>query len=329
MISLGSDEQGDETEHSLEITIKLHQLKPGAAPAQRSAEENATVRRERNEAKHARMRDLEKLFENMQSSAGTGSSETLSGTIDASTSWRVHYPLHAAAEAGDMVQVDRLIDSSRTSDEKLLDSVDGLERSPMHYAASHGRLEVVDTLLNKGARIDLADVCHHTPLHKAAAAGHISVIRTLALALADTNARALGGVTPLMLACKGGHLECVEVLVRHGARREETDEDGLTAASYAPHHAPALQSLLSTNVHSRGELRVHVDDAALASSHHDEQFNTVKHDLARRVRSMLSALEGLDLSLPQSLPQGRVSSVPLSRHLGVHVSLSRCAFLHF
>ena len=129
----------------------------------------------------------------------------------ASTDWRIHYPLHAAAEAGDLAAVERLLEKPDARREKLIDSTDGLERSALHYAAGRGRLEVVDALLNKGARVDRTDLSMHTALHKAAAAGHTSIVRTLALALADTNAVAKGGVTPIMLAAKASHIECVQV----------------------------------------------------------------------------------------------------------------------
>ena len=82
---------------------------------------------------------------------------------------------------------------------------------PSSWGAGRGRLEVVDLLLNKGARVDGTDSANQTALHKAAASGSTSVCRTLALALADTNAVCNGGVTPLMLAAKSANLECAQV----------------------------------------------------------------------------------------------------------------------
>ena len=40
-----------------------------------------------------------------------------------------------------------------------IDATDGLHRTALHYAAGRGRLEVVDALLNKGARVDTAGIC--------------------------------------------------------------------------------------------------------------------------------------------------------------------------
>jgi hypothetical protein len=108
-------------------------------------------------------------------------------------------------------QVEHILERPGSYSEKVIDSTDGLDRTALHYAAGRGRLEVVDLLLNKGARVDATDSANQTALHKAAASGTTSVCRTLALALADTNAVCNGGVTPLMLAAKSANLECAQV----------------------------------------------------------------------------------------------------------------------
>lgn len=46
---------GADGEHSLDITIKVLAASVRAAPAQRTAEQNATVRRDREDARRARM----------------------------------------------------------------------------------------------------------------------------------------------------------------------------------------------------------------------------------------------------------------------------------
>ena len=147
------------------------------------------------------------LFDSLRKTKGQTSTTESTG----SSCWKTHFPLHAAAEAGNREEVERILDRPGSYSEKLIDSLDGLDRTALHYAAGRGRLEVVDLLLNKGARSDATDMSHQTPLHKAAAVGSTSVCRTLALALADTNAVCNGGVTPLMLAAKAADLECVQV----------------------------------------------------------------------------------------------------------------------
>ena len=52
-----------EPEHSLDITVKTHAASMHSAlPARRTTEQSAAVRRERNEARLARMKDLEKVM---------------------------------------------------------------------------------------------------------------------------------------------------------------------------------------------------------------------------------------------------------------------------
>lgn len=47
---------GADGEHSLDITIKVLAVTVRAAPAQRTLEQNATVRRDREDARRARMK---------------------------------------------------------------------------------------------------------------------------------------------------------------------------------------------------------------------------------------------------------------------------------
>ena len=104
-----ADADGGDLEYSMDITVKVHQASMHAAtPASRTAEQNAAVKRERLEARQARMKDLEKLFEDLHTAKTTG--DKMSSTQSQSTNWRVHYPLHAAAEVGDGSEVQRLLD---------------------------------------------------------------------------------------------------------------------------------------------------------------------------------------------------------------------------
>ena len=59
--SAGDGEQGGAPEHCLDITVKVQAANLHVAPASRSAEQNAAVRKERNEARLARKHDLEKV----------------------------------------------------------------------------------------------------------------------------------------------------------------------------------------------------------------------------------------------------------------------------
>jgi ankyrin repeat protein len=72
-------------------------------------------------------------------------------------------------------------------------------RTPMHYAAAAGNLEIVKTLQAAGANIHAVDIRGSTPLHDAAAAGHRKVyIYLLELDASDTT-RDNDGKTPAEL----------------------------------------------------------------------------------------------------------------------------------
>jgi ankyrin repeat protein len=67
--------------------------------------------------------------------------------------------------------VERLLERPRAHSSHSIDKTDGLHRSALMYAAARGRLDVVDLLLNKGARVDLEDLSCHTALHKVSGFG--------------------------------------------------------------------------------------------------------------------------------------------------------------
>jgi ankyrin repeat protein len=76
-------------------------------------------------------------------------------------------------------------------------------RGPLHVAAEQGALDVVQLLLNNGARVDIVDVNGCTPVHLAAELGtpvHQEVVKRLALAGADVNATSSLRKSPLHCA---------------------------------------------------------------------------------------------------------------------------------
>jgi ankyrin repeat protein len=114
---------------------------------------------------------------------------------------------------------------------------DNRGRTPLFYAALHGRDEYIELLVNYGARVtERADSDLTTPLHWACWAGHAkcvrrllqerrerdrsySSVRTRGVLRADPYARDERGRTPLHAlmygACKRGHLRALDVLLRY------------------------------------------------------------------------------------------------------------------
>ena len=61
--------------------------------------------------------------------------------------------------------------------------------TPLHVAASHGRIEVVKILLNNGADMNAKTEDGHTPLHWAASHGHTEIVKIFLNNGADMNAK--------------------------------------------------------------------------------------------------------------------------------------------
>lgn len=108
------------------------------------------------------------------------------------------------------------------------------------FAAQGGSAEVLRALLDD-PRTDLHAPAEHvsslggrTPLHFAAHGGHVDVADFLIRSGADADARTTKeGHTHLCLAAAGGHAEVVELLLRHGAQPDVAAADGQTPLQLA------------------------------------------------------------------------------------------------
>ena len=126
-------------------------------------------------------------------------------------------PLHSAALHGDLEVVQKLIEYYAD-----VSAEDDQGRTPL-YVASEGRnlkrCSVLHLLLEHGADIDARADDGQTPLHNASAFGALEVARLLVERGADVNARAEDGRTPLhkALASYRVSLELVQMLLEHGA----------------------------------------------------------------------------------------------------------------
>jgi ankyrin repeat protein len=153
-----------------------------------------------------------------------------------------------AIRKGDVAAVKALVEKAPT----LVDSRDGVSMTPLHYAALGGNLELVNYLLDKGAKIDLKSARLKTPLHLAAMndlkdavaallkggaalepkddylrtalilcareRGQAATGRVLIEAGADVNAVDKFGDSALDLAAWRGKREFVDLLLEKGAR---------------------------------------------------------------------------------------------------------------
>nr|XP_033803634.1 ankyrin repeat and SOCS box protein 9 isoform X2 [Geotrypetes seraphini] len=93
--------------------------------------------------------------------------------------------------------------------------------SPMHDAAFHGRLLVLDKLINQ---VNDASIKWHTPLFNACVSGSLACVNLLVQHGASPNS-ACDLASPIHEAAKRGYTECVEALVSHGANLQLNVKD--------------------------------------------------------------------------------------------------------
>jgi cytohesin len=121
-------------------------------------------------------------------------------------------PLHAAADAGDVVAIDRI--AKRQPD--LINAPEAGDHTPLHVAIARGKREAVEHLLQDGANLEARDVCRWTPLHMAVDNNRKEIVEFLLARGADVNARDCHGKTPLALALKEHRDDIVRILRQHG-----------------------------------------------------------------------------------------------------------------
>ncbi|KAL3973385.1 calmodulin-regulated spectrin-associated protein [Sarotherodon galilaeus] len=92
------------------------------------------------------------------------------------------------------------------------------DRSPLHDAASQGRLLALRTLIVQGHNVNVLTIDHVTPLHEACLGDHVACARALIDAGANVNASTIDGVTALFNACTVGSVACTEILLENGAK---------------------------------------------------------------------------------------------------------------
>ncbi|XP_046408906.1 ankyrin repeat domain-containing protein 27-like [Ischnura elegans] len=110
--------------------------------------------------------------------------------------------------------------------------------TPLHAAASHGRVEMVKALVSAGASLDLRTRSGAaTPLHLACRRGRVGVARALLEAGADACAADAAGDTALHHCCRlagdSGAVAMVELLLEHNPRWNVRNAEGKTPLDVA------------------------------------------------------------------------------------------------
>lgn len=121
--------------------------------------------------------------------------------------------LHLAASNGSPEVVDTLLESGATVDLRS-----GLQlETALHAAVQCGKTRTVSTLLAYKARVNVTNAIGETVLHKAAANGNLKTVEKLIAAGSDVNVKSKNCYLPLHHALYNGFFPVVKALIDAGA----------------------------------------------------------------------------------------------------------------
>jgi len=114
-----------------------------------------------------------------------------------------------------------------------LNSTDHKGNTPLIWAASEGREDIIRLLVDSGANVNVQNFDGVTPLHLAAERGDVDMVMCLIENGANVNIQSEEGATPVHIASVHGRLEVMKSLAAHGAHLELTDNSEETPLHYA------------------------------------------------------------------------------------------------
>ena len=170
------------------------------------------------------------------------------------------------------------------------DQADADTRSPIHYAAFGGHLDIVKILVRHGGHTDgreSMDASGRTPLHAACQRGNLNVVEYLVtdrkVRVNPTDSEAH---VPLHFAALNGSEECVKFLLLNGANHNATNEYGRTAADVAKDRA-RYEALNISGVieairdHRKKERKARKESRTESDSESDGDESSVEDDIRR------------------------------------------------
>ena len=156
--------------------------------------------------------------------------------------------LNKAAYEADIEGLKYLVNCGCQIDGKV--SIFG--EAPIHQSIKCNKLENSDmlrTILDCGADVNLIDSNGWTALHHSADKGDINMAQILLEAGADVNSYSNARRTPLHLAAASNHTDMVKLLIENGADKEFESEDKCTPLHYAAKRGnlECVKELLKSN----------------------------------------------------------------------------------
>jgi ankyrin repeat protein len=138
---------------------------------------------------------------------------------------RAYTGLHAAAAAGDVAEIERLLATGANREAR-----DGNGRTPLHVAAYRKRYDAARALMKRGASPNALDAQRYDVVTIAAVANDVPMLKVVLEGGASAkNVTSPYDGTALIAAAHLGHVEVVEVLIRAGAPLDHVNNLGWTA----------------------------------------------------------------------------------------------------
>ncbi|XP_041867898.1 histone-lysine N-methyltransferase EHMT2 isoform X2 [Melanotaenia boesemani] len=147
--------------------------------------------------------------------------------------------LHHAAKLGNLEIVNMLLETGQVD----VNAQDSGGWTPIIWAAEHKHVEVIKSLLNRGADVSINDKELNVCLHWAAYAGSVDIaemVLNAGCSLASVN---IHGDTPLHIAAREGYLDCVILFLSRGADIDIINREGDTPLTLARADTPVWVSL--------------------------------------------------------------------------------------
>jgi ankyrin repeat protein len=142
--------------------------------------------------------------------------------------------LYMAVKYGSLELVKELVEEGGVDKFHIDESINSWQHSSMLFVAAHcGKKEMVEFLLEKGAKSNRKDDTGLTALHEAAKNGHAEIVEMLLTkGKADVNAEDEHGDTALLFATSQNNLSVMRVLTLNGASTSHQNRSGVSMWNY-------------------------------------------------------------------------------------------------
>ncbi|CDS37799.1 ankyrin domain repeat containing protein [Echinococcus multilocularis] len=222
-----------------------------------------------------------------------------------------HTPLHTAVYSSQRAIVTLLLDYGVDIEAQ----VDRTKDTALSIACSHGRLDIAEDLLNRGANKEHRNFSDYTPLSLAASGGFVDVIQLLLRHGAEINSRTGSklGISPLMLASMNGYTDAVRVLLEHGsdinAQIETNRNTALTLACFQGQHE-VVKLLVERNANIEHRAKTGLTPLMEAASGNHVKVGCILLEHGADVNS-LPVLSSRDTALTIAADKGKTEFVEL------------------